>query len=143
MIVVLMDLQKLKSAEQFYEGKVKELSDSLKDLETIVQRKQTNARTIEEGMYVCMIVPVILLLKIGATSSKAEDHGWPGWPGCPGVAGESRVTKGTAHRMGVMIDEPDIPARFHILVRHRSAVLYWPSLLPNHCLVAPIQVIFR
>jgi prefoldin alpha subunit len=38
----------LKSAQKFYEGKVQELGDNLKDLEIIVQRKQTNARTVEE-----------------------------------------------------------------------------------------------
>lgn len=43
-------IQKLKSAEKFYESKVEELGNNLKDLEVIVQRKQTNARTIEEGM---------------------------------------------------------------------------------------------
>ncbi|KIL84001.1 prolyl-trna synthetase [Fusarium avenaceum] len=40
--------KKLKSAEKFYEAKVEELGSNLKDLEVIVQRKQTNARTIEE-----------------------------------------------------------------------------------------------
>ncbi|KAK7426857.1 subunit of tubulin prefoldin [Neonectria magnoliae] len=40
--------KKLKAAEQFYKGKVNELGNNLRDLETIVQRKQTNARTIEE-----------------------------------------------------------------------------------------------
>ncbi|KAF4451035.1 Prolyl-tRNA synthetase [Fusarium austroafricanum] len=40
--------KKLKSAEKFYETKVEELGNNLKDLEVIVQRKQTNARTIEE-----------------------------------------------------------------------------------------------
>ncbi|CAG1987710.1 unnamed protein product [Fusarium graminearum] len=40
--------KKLKSAEKFYESKVEELGTNLKDLEVIVQRKQTNARTIEE-----------------------------------------------------------------------------------------------
>ena len=34
---------------QFYEAKVEELGTNLKDLEVIVQRKQTNVRTIEEG----------------------------------------------------------------------------------------------
>ena len=38
----------LKSAQKFYESKVQELGDNLKDLEVIVQRKQTNARTVEE-----------------------------------------------------------------------------------------------
>ncbi|KAK5987673.1 putative prefoldin subunit 5 [Cladobotryum mycophilum] len=40
--------KKLKSAEKFYEGKIKELGDNLKDLEAIVQRKQMNAHTIED-----------------------------------------------------------------------------------------------
>ncbi|PHH91746.1 hypothetical protein CDD83_10450 [Cordyceps sp. RAO-2017] len=38
----------LKAAEKFYEGKMKELSSNLKDLEAIVQQKQTNVRTVEE-----------------------------------------------------------------------------------------------
>merc|ERR1712000_693129 len=38
----------LKSAAKFYENKVTDLTNNLKDLETIVQRKQQNARTIEE-----------------------------------------------------------------------------------------------
>jgi prefoldin alpha subunit len=40
--------KKLKSAERFYEGKMKELAENLKSLEAIVQRKQVNARTVEE-----------------------------------------------------------------------------------------------
>ncbi|KAL7909848.1 Prefoldin [Trichoderma velutinum] len=40
--------QKLKSAEKFYDAKVKEVGNSLKELEAIVQRKQMNVRTIEE-----------------------------------------------------------------------------------------------
>jgi hypothetical protein len=46
----LTGLQDLKSAEKFYQEKVTDLTNNLKDLETIVQRKQQNARTIEEGM---------------------------------------------------------------------------------------------
>lgn len=41
--------QDLNSAEKFYDSKVTELTTNLKDLETIVQRKQQNARTIEDG----------------------------------------------------------------------------------------------
>ncbi|TQS32838.1 hypothetical protein Golomagni_06835 [Golovinomyces magnicellulatus] len=41
--------KKLKSAAQFYEDKVKELTENLKDLEGVVQQKQINVRTIEEG----------------------------------------------------------------------------------------------
>lgn len=40
--------KKLPSAAKFYEGKVAELTNNLKDLEAVIQRKQTNARTIEE-----------------------------------------------------------------------------------------------
>ncbi|KOS20783.1 putative prefoldin subunit 5 [Escovopsis weberi] len=40
--------KKLKSAEKFYEGKIKELGDNLKDLEVIVQRKQMNTQSIED-----------------------------------------------------------------------------------------------
>ncbi|KAL6868942.1 subunit of tubulin prefoldin [Amphichorda felina] len=40
--------QDLTSAAKFYDAKVTELNNNLKDLETIIQRKQTNARTIEE-----------------------------------------------------------------------------------------------
>ncbi|KAM0259542.1 hypothetical protein ACHAQJ_003268 [Trichoderma viride] len=40
--------KKLKSAEKFYDVKVKELGENLKELEGIVQTKQMNVRTIEE-----------------------------------------------------------------------------------------------
>ncbi|CEJ93373.1 Putative Prolyl-tRNA synthetase [[Torrubiella] hemipterigena] len=40
--------KKLPAATQFYEDKVKELSNSLKELEAIVSQKQMNLRTIEE-----------------------------------------------------------------------------------------------
>lgn len=36
---------------EFYQAKVEELGNNLKDLEVIVQRKQTNVRTIEEGKF--------------------------------------------------------------------------------------------
>ncbi|KJZ79086.1 hypothetical protein HIM_01237 [Hirsutella minnesotensis 3608] len=38
----------LKSAEQFYEAKIEELADNLKELEAILQRKQANVRAVEE-----------------------------------------------------------------------------------------------
>lgn len=41
--------QNLKSAATFYDNKVEELGANLKDLELIIQRKQQNARSIEEG----------------------------------------------------------------------------------------------
>ncbi|KAF7551714.1 hypothetical protein G7046_g7644 [Stylonectria norvegica] len=56
--------KKLKSAAQFYEAKVEELTNNLRDLETIVQRKQQNARTIEE----------VLRQKIMAAQSQAEQQ---------------------------------------------------------------------
>ncbi|PFH63345.1 hypothetical protein XA68_13802 [Ophiocordyceps unilateralis] len=40
--------KKLKSAEQFYDRKTQELSKSLQDLESIVQRKQTNVKAVED-----------------------------------------------------------------------------------------------
>lgn len=40
--------KKLKSAERFYERKTQELSKSLQGLETIVQRKQTNIKAVED-----------------------------------------------------------------------------------------------
>ncbi|RSL70527.1 hypothetical protein CEP54_001713 [Fusarium duplospermum] len=56
--------KKLKSAEKFYEGKVEELGNNLKDLEVIVQRKQANARTIEE----------VLRQKIMAAQGQADQQ---------------------------------------------------------------------
>jgi prefoldin alpha subunit len=49
-IINILNVQKLSSATKFYEGKVSELTANLKDLEIIIHRKQTNARTVEEGM---------------------------------------------------------------------------------------------
>ncbi|PHH80265.1 hypothetical protein CDD80_2288 [Ophiocordyceps camponoti-rufipedis] len=40
--------KKLKSAEKFYERKTQELSKSLQGLESIVQRKQTNVKAVED-----------------------------------------------------------------------------------------------
>ncbi|OAA64047.1 c-myc binding protein [Cordyceps fumosorosea ARSEF 2679] len=40
--------KKLKSAATFYESKIQELTNSLKELEAIIQQKQMNVRTIEE-----------------------------------------------------------------------------------------------
>ncbi|KAF5025266.1 hypothetical protein F66182_2651 [Fusarium sp. NRRL 66182] len=61
--------KKLKSAEKFYETKVEELGNNLKDLEVIVQRKQTNARTIEEG-----ISTAVLRQKIMAGQGQGEQQ---------------------------------------------------------------------
>ncbi|RDA86007.1 hypothetical protein CP532_4859 [Ophiocordyceps camponoti-leonardi (nom. inval.)] len=40
--------KKLKSAEQFYERKSQEISKNLQGLESIVQRKQTNVKAVED-----------------------------------------------------------------------------------------------
>ncbi|TWU75456.1 subunit of tubulin prefoldin [Metarhizium rileyi] len=40
--------KKLKAAEQFYDDKVQELGNNLKELEAVVQRKQANVRAVEE-----------------------------------------------------------------------------------------------
>ncbi|KZZ94814.1 Byr1-binding protein Bob1 [Moelleriella libera RCEF 2490] len=40
--------KKLKAAHQFYDDKVTELGNNLKELEAIVQRKQVNVRAVEE-----------------------------------------------------------------------------------------------
>lgn len=42
-------LQDVKSAAEFYEGKVKDLSGNITDLETIVQNKSNTLRAVEEG----------------------------------------------------------------------------------------------
>ncbi|CAG9939418.1 unnamed protein product [Clonostachys rosea f. rosea IK726] len=56
--------KKLSSAKKFYDGKVTELQTNLKDLEIIIQRKQQNARTIEE----------VLRQKIMAAQSTADSQ---------------------------------------------------------------------
>ncbi|PHH75132.1 hypothetical protein CDD82_4560 [Ophiocordyceps australis] len=40
--------KKLKSAEKYYDSKVQDLTNSLKELEAIVQRKQSNVMAVEE-----------------------------------------------------------------------------------------------
>jgi len=42
-------LQDVKSAAEFYEGKVKELGVNIQNLETIVQNKSSSLRVVEEG----------------------------------------------------------------------------------------------
>lgn len=49
-LLIFPYLQKLKAAHQFYDDKVTELGNNLKELEVIVQRKQVNVRAVEEGM---------------------------------------------------------------------------------------------
>ncbi len=53
-----------------------ELTNNLKDLETIVQRKQQNARTIEDGVFSFLILATKRVkLMCMTTSTKAKDHG--------------------------------------------------------------------
>ncbi|KAH8628933.1 hypothetical protein IG631_16190 [Alternaria alternata] len=54
------------SAKDFYERKVKDLGDSLKDLEGVVQGKAQNVRVVEE---------VIRLKVMNAQEGKGEDQG--------------------------------------------------------------------
>ncbi|KAI4625254.1 uncharacterized protein J4E87_005100 [Alternaria ethzedia] len=54
------------SAKDFYERKVKDLGDSLKDLEGVVQGKAQNVRVVEE---------VIRLKVMNAQEGKAEEQG--------------------------------------------------------------------
>lgn len=42
-------LQDVKSAAEFYEGKIKDLGSNITDLETIVQNKSNTLRAVEEG----------------------------------------------------------------------------------------------
>lgn len=53
-------------AKDFYERKVKDLGESLKDLEAVVQGKAQNVRMVEE---------VIRLKVLNAQESKGEDQG--------------------------------------------------------------------
>ena len=46
---LLIHRQDMGSAGQFYESKVRELGNSIQDLEVIMQRKTSNAQSIEEG----------------------------------------------------------------------------------------------
>ncbi len=54
------------SAKDFYERKVKDLGDSLKDLEGVVQGKAQNVRVVEE---------VIRLKVLNAQEGKGEEQG--------------------------------------------------------------------
>jgi len=54
------------SAKDFYERKVKDLGDSLKDLEGVVQGKAQNVRVVEE---------VIRLKVMNAQESKGDEQG--------------------------------------------------------------------
>lgn len=42
-------MQNVKSAAEFYEGKVKDLAGNITDLETIIQNKSSSLRAVEEG----------------------------------------------------------------------------------------------
>lgn len=41
--------QNVKSAAEFYEGKVKDLAGNITDLESIIQNKSSSLRAVEEG----------------------------------------------------------------------------------------------
>lgn len=43
-------MQDAKSAAEFYEGKIKDLSGNITDLEAIVQNKSNTLRAVEEGI---------------------------------------------------------------------------------------------
>lgn len=53
-------------AKDFYERKVKDLGDSLKDLESVIQGKAQNVRVVEEVMRVKVM---------NAQEAKGEDKG--------------------------------------------------------------------
>lgn len=42
-------MQNVKSAAEFYEGKVKDLAGNITDLEIIIQNKSSSLRAVEEG----------------------------------------------------------------------------------------------
>lgn len=42
-------MQNVKSAAEFYEGKVKDLAGNITDLESIIQNKSSSLRAVEEG----------------------------------------------------------------------------------------------
>lgn len=42
-------MQNVKSAAEFYDGKVKDLAGNITDLETIIQNKSSSLRAVEEG----------------------------------------------------------------------------------------------
>lgn len=47
-------VQHVKSAAEFYEGKVKDLAGNIADLESIIQNKSSSLRAVEEGM--CLLI---------------------------------------------------------------------------------------
>lgn len=57
-----LDLQDVKSAAEFYEGKVKDLSGNIADLETIVQNKSNTLRAVEEGVFDWLLSLVLDML---------------------------------------------------------------------------------
>lgn len=42
-------MQNVKSAAEFYDGKVKDLAGNITDLESIIQNKSSSLRAVEEG----------------------------------------------------------------------------------------------
>lgn len=49
--MMLTVFQDVKSASEFYEGKIKDLAGNITDLEAIVQNKSNTLRAVEEGMH--------------------------------------------------------------------------------------------
>lgn len=74
----LSPLQKLKSAELFYSGKVQGLAANLKELEAIVSQKQANLRAVEEGTVQGPVDPLPRLLPMELT--RAQSCGKKSWP---------------------------------------------------------------
>lgn len=83
----------MKSAAKFYEDKVKELNDNLKELEAVVQQKQVNVRTIEEGKSGFNFVCCVISANIGSLATQDDGCSTTSWSaGCSGINGiESKV----------------------------------------------------
>lgn len=83
----------MKSAAKFYEDKVKELNDNLKELEAVVQQKQVNVRTIEEGKLKFHVVGCANLANGGSPATQDDGCSTTSWgAGCSGINGiESKV----------------------------------------------------
>lgn len=85
--------QNLKSAAKFYEDKVKELNDNLKELEAVVQQKQVNVRTIEEGKLEFHDVGCVIFANGYSPATQDDGCSTTSWSaGCSGINGiESKV----------------------------------------------------
>lgn len=54
--------QDAKSAAEFYEGKIKDLSGNISELEAIVQNKSNTLRAVEEGELTSTSIPCAIVL---------------------------------------------------------------------------------